>query len=71
MADRVIDKEILTSFHPDMALFHNFCVNLPSQLCGILKYASAQLLDFLELVKNGSFLNWKLTSAGFSLMDGH
>jgi len=54
-----------------MALFHNFCVNLRSWLCGVLKYASAYLLDFLELVKNYSFLNWKLISAIILIMDGH
>ena len=71
MADSIDNKETLTSLLPEMALFHNFCVNLPSWLCGVLKYASAQLFDFLEPVKNCSFLNWKLTSANLTLMDGH
>jgi hypothetical protein len=34
-------------------------------------YASAQLLDFLDLAKNRSFLNWKLASVYFVLVDGH
>ncbi len=46
-----------------MALFHNFGVNPRNRLCGVFQYASAQFLDFLELVKNVSFLNWKLSSA--------
>ena len=33
--------------------------------------ASAQLLDFLDLVKNCAFLNWKLTRVRISFMDGH
>jgi hypothetical protein len=30
-------------------------------LCDVPQYASAQSLDFLDLAKNCSFLNWKLT----------
>jgi hypothetical protein len=30
-------------------------------------HTSAESLDFLELAKNCSFLNWKLASAGFHL----
>jgi hypothetical protein len=33
-------------------------------------HTSAQSLDFLELAKNASFLNWKLASAWNSFMDG-
>jgi hypothetical protein len=53
-----------TSFHPEMALFPNFGVNLRRWLCDVqISYASAQRLDFLELGKNVSFLDWKLASA--------
>jgi hypothetical protein len=45
-----------------MALFHNICVNLRVCLCGVYSYASAQSLAFLDLAKNCSFLNWKLSS---------
>jgi hypothetical protein len=44
-----------------MVLFRNLGVNLQDRLCGVPKYASAQSLDFLDLAKNSSFLNWKLT----------
>jgi len=44
-----------------MALFRNLSVNLRDRLCGVPMYASAQSLDFLDLAKNRSFLNWKLT----------
>jgi hypothetical protein len=43
--------------------FSNLIVNLQDSLCDILKYVSAQSLDFLDLAKNLSFLNWKLASA--------
>ena len=53
---------ILASFHPEMALFRNLGVNPRDRLCGVpIMYASAQLLDFLDLAQNRSFLNWKLT----------
>jgi hypothetical protein len=32
-------------------------------LCGVREYASALLLDFLELAENGSFLDRKLISS--------
>ncbi len=44
-----------------MALFRNLGVNLRDRLCDVPKYASAQSLNFLDLAKNSSFLNWKLT----------
>ena len=62
---------IIVRLHPEMALFHDFCVNWRRRLCGVLKDASAQLLDFLELVKISSVLNRKLTGAKFSFMHGH
>jgi len=34
-------------------------------------YASAQPLDFLDLAKNASFLNWKLSRAKILFLDGH
>ena len=34
-------------------------------------YTSAQLLDFLDLAKNCSFLNWNLIRAQFLFLDGH
>jgi hypothetical protein len=45
-----------------MALFGNLGVNLRGCLCGVLRYASAQLLVSLDLADpDGSGLNWKLT----------
>jgi len=61
----------LSSFHPEMAFFRNLSVNPRSRLCGVHAYASAQLLDFLDLAKNCACLNWKLTCARISFMDGH
>ncbi|MFO7785526.1 MAG: hypothetical protein R6V25_12915 [Desulfatiglandales bacterium] len=46
-----------------MVFFANLGVNLRGCLCGVLQYASAQPLDFLDLDKKSSFLNWKLASA--------
>ncbi len=43
-----------------MALFRNLGVNLRDRLCDVQMYVSAQSLDFLDLAKNCSFLNWKL-----------
>ncbi len=67
-----------------MALFHNLPEAGKSQrqsakggqVCGVScaayhMYASAQPLDFLDLVKNCSFLNWTLDSPLISLMDGN
>jgi len=42
-------------FHPETALLPNLCVNLLICLCGVDSYASAQMFDFLDLVKNCSF----------------
>ncbi len=44
-----------------MALFRNLGVNLQDCLCDVPMYVSAQSLDFLDLAKKYSFLNWKLT----------
>jgi hypothetical protein len=49
-------EKLLVGYHPETALFHNLIVNLHSCLCGVLVYASAQELDFLDLAKNCSFL---------------
>ena len=49
------------SFRPETAPFRNLCVNLLNFLCDVPRYASAQLLVFLDLAENCSFLNWKLT----------
>jgi hypothetical protein len=43
-----------------MALFRNVGVNLRDRLCDAPRYASVQCLHFLDLAKNGSFLNRKL-----------
>ncbi len=44
-----------------MALFRNLGVNLRDCLCDVPMYVSAQSLEFLDLAKKYSFLNWKLT----------
>ncbi|MFO7784513.1 MAG: hypothetical protein R6V25_07770 [Desulfatiglandales bacterium] len=54
-----------------MVFFANLGVNLRGCLCGVLQYASAQPLDFLDLDKKSSFLNWKLPSAQKAFLDGH
>ncbi|MGM0665622.1 MAG: hypothetical protein ACQET7_15780 [Thermodesulfobacteriota bacterium] len=54
-----------------MVFFANLGVNLRGCLCGVLQYASAQPLDFLDLDKKSSFLNWKLASARKAFPDGH
>jgi hypothetical protein len=46
-----------------MALFRNLGVTLRDCLCDVPMYASAQSLDFLDLAKKYSFMNWKLTLA--------
>jgi hypothetical protein len=51
-----------------MALFRNLGVNLRDRLCDVPRYASAQSLAFLDLAKNCSFLNWKLTLVPTSFM---
>jgi hypothetical protein len=42
-----------------MVFLPNFGVNLRPCLCGVVNYASAQALDFLELGQKFSFLDWK------------
>ncbi|MGB5185513.1 MAG: hypothetical protein WBO84_00100 [Acidimicrobiia bacterium] len=54
-----------------MAIFRNFNVNRRNRLCGLQQYASVQLLDFLELSKNCSFLDRKLINALHETADGH
>ncbi|MFO7783188.1 MAG: hypothetical protein ACQET7_03460 [Thermodesulfobacteriota bacterium] len=54
-----------------MVFFANLGVNLRGCLCGVLQYASAQPLDFLDLDKKSSFLNWKLASAQKAFLDEH
>jgi len=50
---------ILASFHSEMALSRNLSVNLRDCLFPPPR-RDAQSLDFLDLAKNCSFLNWKL-----------
>ena len=50
---------LLTSFHPQMVFLPNLSVNLRACLCGVVNYASAQALDFLDLGQKSSFLDWK------------
>jgi hypothetical protein len=50
----------VTSFHPETALFRNFCVNLQVCWFGERMFASAQPFDFLKLVENISFPDQKL-----------
>jgi hypothetical protein len=47
------------SFHPQMVFLPNLSVNLRACLCGVVNYASAQALDFLDLGQKFSFLDWK------------
>jgi len=57
-----------------MALFRNLGVKLRGCLCDVPRYASAQLLVFLDLEENCSFLNWKLTPVPIEFLrfvDGH
>ena len=54
-----------------MALFRNSGVNLRVSCAAYDIYASAQPLDFLDLAKNCTFLNWKLESVPNLFMDGH
>jgi len=53
----------LAGFYPETALFRNLGVNLRICLCGVKCYASAQMLDFLDLAKNYWFPNQKRTLA--------
>ncbi len=42
-----------------MVFLPNLGVNLRPCLCGVVNYASAQALDFLDLGQKSAFLNWK------------
>jgi hypothetical protein len=42
-----------------MVFLPNVGVNLRPCLCGVVNYASAQALDFLELGQKSTFLDWK------------
>jgi hypothetical protein len=42
-----------------MVFLPNLSVNLRACLCGVVNYACAQALDFLDLGQKSSFLNWK------------
>ena len=42
-----------------MVFLPNLGVNLRACLCGVVNYASAQALDFLDLGQISAFLNWK------------
>jgi hypothetical protein len=42
-----------------MVYFPNLGVNRRGRLCGVASYASAQPLDFLELGKIATCVNWK------------
>jgi len=54
-----------------MVFFANLGVNLHVCLCGDLKVASAETLDFLDIGKKSSLPNWKLGSAGKSFPERH
>jgi predicted membrane-bound spermidine synthase len=43
-----------------MVFLPNLGVNLRACLCGVVNYASAQALDFLDLGQKSAFLDWKL-----------
>ncbi len=43
-----------------MVYFANLCVTLRGSLCDVASHVSAEPLDFLDLDKISSFLNWKL-----------
>jgi len=54
-----------------MVFFANLGVNLHVCLCGDLQVASAQTLDFLDIGKKSSFLDWKPDSIGKSSPNGY
>jgi len=54
-----------TSFHPQMALFRNLCVNLRDFWCGVLQYAYAQSLDLTHPHFCGIALTGSLTAVQF------
>jgi hypothetical protein len=43
----------------------NLSVNLRACLCGVVNYASAQALDFLDLGQKFAFLDWKHQTVPF------
>ena len=51
-----------------MVFLPNFCVNLRACLCGVVNYASAQALDFLDLGQKSPFLDWKHQKVPIILM---
>jgi len=55
-----ISEALLVRFCPETALSRNLSVNLRIWLCGVKDYASAQILDFLDLAKNCWFPTQKL-----------
>jgi len=42
-----------------MVFLPNVGINLRPCLCGVVNYASAQAIDFLDLGQKSSFLDWK------------
>jgi hypothetical protein len=48
----IMNPSLINSFRPETALFRNLCVNRPICLCGVKHYASAQIVEFLDLAKN-------------------
>jgi hypothetical protein len=54
-----------------MAFVRKLGVNRRDSLCGVLLYASAESLDFLDLTKKFSFLIWKPLVCIFLFMDKH
>jgi hypothetical protein len=42
-----------------MVFLPNLGDNLRACLCGVVNYASAQALDFLDLGQKSTFLDWK------------
>jgi hypothetical protein len=49
----------IASFYPQMVFLPNLGVNRRACLCGVVNYASAQALDFLDLGQKSAFLDWK------------
>jgi len=48
-----------------MVFLPNLSANLRTCLCGVVNYASAQALDFLDLGQKSAFLDWKHQEALF------
>ena len=55
----VTDWSGLIGFHPQRVFLPNLSVNIGACLCGVVNYASAQALDFLDLGQKSSFPDWK------------